>query len=162
MVPSFMRPALLALAHMTLAGAAPADIDRKHQMIETQATGTFDVTLTPVTAADAPVGGLAIAKTFHGDLAASSAGQMLSVRTPIEGSAGYVAMERVTGTLAGRKGGFALQHSGTMAHGAQSLSITVVPDSGTDALAGIAGSMDIRIEGGRHFYTFRYTLPREE
>jgi hypothetical protein len=162
MRPRFMRPALLALAYVTPAGAAPADTNRMDRMIEAQATGTFDVTLTPVTAADAPVGGLTIAKTFHGDLAAGSAGQMLAVRTPVDGSAGYVAMERVTGTLAGRTGSFALQHSGTMAKGAQSLSITVVPDSGTDALAGIAGSMDIRIEGGRHFYTFRYTLPRQE
>jgi len=102
---------------------------------------------------------MAIAKTFHGDLEGSSTGQMLAVRTAVADSAGYVAMERVTGTLGGHTGTFALQHSGSMNKGAQSLSVTVVPDSGTAGLAGLTGAMDIKIEGGNHFYTFRYSLP---
>lgn len=84
---------------------------------------------------------------------------MLAVRAPVHGSAGYVAMERVTGTLGGRRGAFSLQHSGTMARGVQSLSVTVVPDSGTEGLAGLAGEMEISIDGGKHEYKFRYTLP---
>lgn len=124
------------------------------------ANGTFDVTLTPVGAADAAVGAMSIAKTFHGDLDGTSTGQMLAVRTPVAGSAGYVAMERVTATLAGRHGSFALQHSGTLNKGAQTLSVTVVPDSGTDGLAGLAGEMSIIIAEGRHDYRFRYDLPQ--
>lgn len=123
------------------------------------AAGTFDVKLTPLGAPDAPVGAMAIAKTFHGDLDATSAGQMLAVRTAVDGSAGHVAMERVTGTLAGRHGSFALQHSGTMDRGKPTLSVTVVPDSGTDGLAGITGRMSIDPSGGRHRYTLRYALP---
>jgi hypothetical protein len=128
-------------------------------MTDAVATGSFEVKLTPVGAPEGGIGGMAIAKTFHGDLAGSSTGQMLAVRTAVEGSAGYVAMERVTGTLGGRTGSFALQHSGTMSKGAQSLSVTVVPDSGTEGLAGLTGAMDIRIDGGGHFYTLRYSLP---
>lgn len=126
---------------------------------EQMATGTFDVKLTPASEAAAAIGKMTIAKTFHGDLSASSAGTMLAVRTAVEGSAGYVAMDRVTGTLGGREGSFALQHSGTMAGGAQALSVSVVPDSGTDGLTGLSGTMDIRIEGGNHYYTFKYALP---
>ncbi|WP_424631952.1 DUF3224 domain-containing protein [Bradyrhizobium sp. SYSU BS000235] len=124
------------------------------------ATGEFDVQLTPIGAADAVVGSMAISKTFRGDLSGSSTGQMLAVRTSVNGSAGYVAMERVSGTLAGKSGTFALQHSGTMDKGTPTLSVTVVPDSATDDLVGLTGSMAIKIEGGKHFYTFQYTLPR--
>jgi hypothetical protein len=128
-----------------------------------RATGPFDVKLTPMppeegTPAGAP-GRLRLDKTFHGDLQATSVGQMLAVRTPVEGSAGYVAMERVVGALQGRQGTFALQHSGTMTRGAPSLSVTVVPDSGTEGLAGLTGRMDILIEGGKHSYVFEYALP---
>lgn len=128
--------------------------------MEHTATGEFDVQLTPIGASDAAVGSMAISKTFRGDLAGTSTGQMLAVRTPLNGSAGYVAMERVSGTLAGRNGTFALQHSGTMDRGTPTLSVTVVPDSATDDLAGLTGSMAIKIEGGKHFYTFQYALPR--
>jgi hypothetical protein len=128
-------------------------------MTQSTATGHFDVKLTPIADGTADVGRMTIDKTFHGDLEASSIGQMLAVRTPTDGSAGYVAMERVTGTLAGKTGSFALQHSGSMDKGAQSLSVTVVPDSGTDGLTGIAGRMNIIIEGGKHRYEFEYTLP---
>lgn len=126
---------------------------------EAVATGSFDVTLTPSSEPDDPISSFALSKIFHGDLEGTSAGHMLAVRTPVEGSAGYVAMERVSATLGGRTGTFALQHSGSMAAGTQTLSITVVPDSGTQALTGLKGSMDITIEGAQHFYTLRYSLP---
>ncbi len=128
-------------------------------MTEQQAAGTFEVKLTPVGSVEPPIAGMAIAKTFHGNLEGSSLGQMLAVRTAVEDSAGYVAMEVVTATLAGRHGSFALQHSGSMDKGTRSLSVTVVPDSGTDGLAGLAGSLDIDIRDGQHFYIFRYSLP---
>ena len=127
-----------------------------------RAAGTFDVKLTPQTLADAQadplMGRLALDKQFQGDLQASSKGEMLSARTSIENSAGYVAIERVTGTLGGKKGSFVLQHSGTMTRGQQHLEIAVVPDSGTGELVGLAGTMTIRIEGGKHFYELLYSL----
>lgn len=129
-------------------------------MAEHHAQGEFEVKLTPLNGPPDPIGAMSIAKTFRGGLEATSTGQMLAVRTPVEGSAGYVAMERVTGSLDGRQGSFALQHTGTMARNASSLSVTVVPDSGTEALAGLSGSMEIVVTGGRHTYDFRYTLPR--
>jgi hypothetical protein len=128
----------------------------------TRATGTFDVQLIPEASqegAGSTLGRMAIAKQFQGDLVGTSTGAMLSALTATKGSAGYVALERVTGTLHGRAGSFTLQHSGTMARGAQDLVITVVPDSGTDGLAGITGRMRIIIEGKQHSYEFDYTLP---
>ena len=127
-------------------------------MTERTAAGTFEVKLLPIPG-DGPVGGMTIDKTFRGDLSGQSRGMMLAVRTDVEGSAGYVAMERVTGTLAGRRGSFALQHSGVMNRGAPSLNVTVVPDSGTEDLKGLVGRMDIVVTGSRHEYSFRYTLP---
>ena len=121
------------------------------------AKGSFEVKLKPVESA--AVGRMTIDKTFAGDLAGTSQGEMLAHMSGVKGSAGYVAMEKVTATLAGRKGTFVLQHTGTMAGGKQELRITVVPDSGTDGLTGVAGNMDIRIDGKDHFYTFSYTLP---
>src|SRR6185312_9342775 len=97
-------------------------------------------------------------KQFHGNLEASSKGEMLSAGTSIKGSAGYVAIERVSGTLHGRSGAFVLQHSGTMKRGTPELSVTVVPDSGTGELTGLAGRMMIHIAGGKHSYEFEYTL----
>jgi hypothetical protein len=129
-------------------------------MVTHTATGEFEVQITPIGAADAVVGSMALSKTFRGDLAGTSTGQMLAVGTSVKGSAGYVAMERVTGTLGGRTGSFALQHSGTMDKGTPTLSVTVVPDSATDELTGLTGSMAIKIEGGKHFYTLQYSLPR--
>ena len=127
-----------------------------------RATGTFEVQLKPQPADDyadaAKMGRMTIDKQFHGDLEATSKGQMLSALTSITNSAGYVAIERVTGTLQGRRGSFVLQHSGTMNRGTQQLVVTVVPDSGTDGLTGLAGTMKIDISGGRHAYTFDYTL----
>lgn len=127
-----------------------------------KAAGTFEVKLLPLSLhdeeADSKLGRLSIDKEFHGDLEATSSGEMLSARTDVEGSAGYVAIERVTGKLSGHEGTFVLQHSGTMAAGEQHLSITVVPDSGTDDLKGLSGHMDIRIEDGQHYYSFEYDL----
>jgi hypothetical protein len=102
---------------------------------------------------------MSIDKQFHGDLEATSKGQMLAAGTEVQGSAGYVAIERVSGTLGGRSGTFALQHSGTMTRGEPQLIITVVPDSGTGQLVGLAGTMTITIADGKHQYGFDYTLP---
>ncbi len=126
------------------------------------ARGTFDVKLSPQPADDesggAAVGRYLIEKQFRGDIEGESRGQMLGVNTPVENSKGYVAIEQVTATLGGRRGTFVLQHSGTMARGALQSSVTVVPDSGAGELAGVAGRMEIRMEGGRHYYDFEYTL----
>ena len=127
------------------------------------ARGTFDVKLTPQPADDhadgATLGRLWIDKQFHGDLEATSKGQMLTGMSSVKGSAGYVAIERVTGTLAGRRGSFVLQHSGTMTRGAPTLVVGVVPDSGTEELAGLTGTMTIDTSGGGHAYAFAYALP---
>ena len=127
-----------------------------------RATGAFDVKLFPL-ADDKGEGGslgrMSLDKQFHGDLQATSKGEMLTSVTTTQGSAGYVAIERVTGELQGKAGTFVLQHSGVMKRGAPSLLITVVPDSGTGALKGIEGKMTIRIEaGGKHFYDLEYAL----
>lgn len=130
------------------------------------ATGRFTVEMKPQAVdaghEDAAIGRMLLDKQYQGDLEATALGQMLAVRTAVEGSAGYVAMERVTGTLAGRTGSFTLQHSGTMAAGDPHLDLHVVPDSGTDQLTGLRGTMAIRIEDGQHFYDFDYTLPDPE
>jgi len=127
-----------------------------------RATGNFDVTLSPLPIDNNPgiegVGRMSIDKQYHGELEATGRGQMLTGGTPIKNSAGYVAIERVTGTLKGRKGSFILQHNGIMTRGTPSLVISVVPDSGTDQLDGLRGTMSIRIEDGKHFYELTYTL----
>lgn len=127
------------------------------------ARGTFEVKLAPQPTAHehagASLGRLSIDKEFRGDLVGTSKGEMLTAMTSIKESAGYVAIERVTGTLQGRSGSFVLQHSGTMTRGAPSLLITVVPDSGTDGLTGLAGTMTISIADGKHSYEFAYTIP---
>jgi hypothetical protein len=131
------------------------------------AHGTFEVKLTPQKpdnkeAESANLGRMSIDKQFSGDLEATSKGEMLSAMTDVKGSAGYVAIERVSGTLQGRSGTFVLQHSGTMTRGVPELSITVVPDSGTGQLAGLAGKMTIKIDAGKHFYEFDYTFPETQ
>ena len=126
-----------------------------------QAKGTFEVkvTPTPYEAKDAVASGrLTLAKTFAGDLAGTSQGEMWTADTTVQGSAGYVAMEQVTGALDGRRGSFALQHTGTMTRGTPQLSVTVVPDSAREQLVGLSGRMEIKIEDGKHFYEFEYTL----
>ncbi len=128
------------------------------------ASGPFDVKLTPQqpdseVAKAANLGRMTIDKQFHGDLNATSKGEMIAAQTQVKGSAGYVAIERVTGTLKGLGGSFALQHSATMTRGVPDLSIIVVPDSGTGQLKGITGKMNIIIApDGKHSYTFDYSI----
>ena len=128
----------------------------------TRAKGTFEVELTPQGPQDKAEGAtlarMSIDKQFHGDLEAVGKGEMLSAMTDVRGSAGYVAIERVTGTLHGRAGAFVLQHTGTMTRGAAQLTVSVVPDSATGQLAGLTGTMTIDIVDGAHFYDFAYTL----
>jgi hypothetical protein len=129
-----------------------------------RASGPFDVRIVPQKADNpqaegAGIGRMSIDKRFHGDIDAASQGEMISFRTAEPTSAGYVAIERVTGSLHGRKGSFVLQHNCTMARGVATQGIVVVPDSGTGELVGLSGSMTIVIaEGGAHSYVFDYTL----
>lgn len=130
-----------------------------------RATGSFEVTLQPLpngdVSADVLLGRMLLIKKFSGDLSGSARGQMLSATTTVKGSAGYVAIDHVTGELDGRKGSFVLQHSGAMNRGAQTLSIMVVPDSGTGELTGLSGTLSIHIIDGKHFYDFIYSIPQE-
>ena len=127
------------------------------------ATGAFDVKVTPLPlggpAEDATLGRMSIEKQFHGELDAAGQGQMLTAATEVAGSAAYVAMERVSGTLHGRTGTFALVHRGTMNRGEPRLEVTVVPDSGTGQLVGLAGALAIVVADGKHTYDLEYTLP---
>ena len=127
------------------------------------AKGEFTVQLQPLAFEGAPpearLGRMTIDKQITGDLVATTRGQMLSAMTAVTGSAGYVAIEQVTGTLAGRSGSFVLQHTGVMDRGTPSLTITVVPDSGTGDLSGLRGEFKIQITGGKHLYEFAYSLP---
>jgi hypothetical protein len=126
------------------------------------AKGTFDVKVAPVAEDKADgiaLGRYSLDKQYHGDLEAASKGEMLSAGGEVKGSGAYVAVERVTGTLNGRKGSFALAHKGTMGQGKMELSVTVVPDSGTGQLVGLSGTLNIVIADGKHSYDFEYSLP---
>ena len=125
--------------------------------------GEFEAKLNPIEGYAKGVGGInmqrmSLDKTFHGTLDASSKGEMLSARTPVDGSAGYVAIELVTGELAGKRGSFVLQHFGIMDKGKDRLILEVIPDSGTDELEGLSGLMKIDIRDGKHFYEFDFEL----
>lgn len=125
------------------------------------ARGTFDVKVVPQPPDDTaggPFSRLFLDKQFHGDLAATSKGQMMGAGSPEKGVGGYVALELVSGTLNGRRGSFALQHNGTMEKGVATMNVTVVPGSGTDQLTGIAGRMTVVIENGKHSYVLEYTV----
>lgn len=129
-----------------------------------QVTNTFEVSLNPVEAYAEGVDGnqlgrMTLDKTFRGALDAVSQGEMLSAMTSIQGSAGYVAIEQVKGSLNGKQGTFVLQHFGIMQNGEDRLVLEVVPGSGTGELRGLSGSMDIEIKGGQHYYIFDYELP---
>jgi hypothetical protein len=130
--------------------------------MKVRAAGEFDVTITPLapyqTVDGVAFGRMAVSKQFRGDLEGSSTAEMLSAGASIKGSAGYVALERVTGRLHGRAGSFVLQHSGTMTRGKPELSVSVVPDSGSGELAALAGHLTIDIVDDKHFYTLDYTL----
>lgn len=127
------------------------------------AKGTFNVSLKPQplseVASGTAIGRLSIDKQFFGDLVGTSKGEMLSAMSAVKGSAGYVAIERVSAALGGRTGAFALQHSGTMDRDAPTLMVTTIPDSGTEGLTGISGKLTIDILDGKHYYTFTYSLP---
>ena len=145
-----------AQAHVRTRASGSA---QREAAVATRASGTFDVKLGAQVMddnAEGALGRMSLDKQFHGDLEGTSKGQMLTAATSVKDSAGYVAIERVTGALHGRKGTFALQHSGIMTRGAPQLTITVVPDSGTGQLLGLTGKMTIRITDGKHFYDFEY------
>ncbi|MFV2056304.1 MAG: DUF3224 domain-containing protein [Thiohalomonadales bacterium] len=126
-------------------------------------SGKFDVNLNPLdfyTQGESGInlGRMSIDKTFYGELAATSKGEMLSAMTSVQGSAGYVAIEQVVGDLSGKQGSFVLQHFGTMDKGKDSLVLEVLPDSGSDELSGLVGKMSIQIEEEQHYYEFEYEL----
>jgi len=126
-------------------------------------SGTFEVKLNPLESYAKGIdktnlGRMSIDKTFNGDLDAISQGDMLTAMTAVEGSAGYVAIEQVVGTLSGKKGSFVLQHFGTMNKGKNSLVLEVVPDSGTNQLVGLVGTMALQVKDGQHHYQFEYEL----
>jgi hypothetical protein len=153
----------VAPAARAQAGGATSPAPQRESTVSNHASGTFEVKMAPQAptpnVGDPTVGRMSLEKQFHGDLEGSSRGEMLAVQSGVEGSAGYVAMERFTGSLRGRTGSFAMQHHGVMNRGAPSLTITVVPDSGTGQLVGLAGTMTIDIADGKHLYGFDYTLP---
>ena len=152
----------LGLAFPAHAGNQDSSAAKKEAVVTAHASGTFEVKVTPQTSEgkteSATIGRMSIDKQFHGDLEGTSKGEMLTAGTEVKGSAGYVAIEKVSGTLQGRSGTFVLQHSGTMTRGTPELTITVVPDSGTGQLVGLAGKMTIKIADGKHSYDFEYTL----
>ena len=130
--------------------------------MDQQAKGSFEVKRSMEPACDMGDGVQAahvrFDKVFSGPFAATSVVHMLAAMTQVEDSGGYVAIERVRGTLDGRSGTFLLQHRGVMDRGAKDLMVTVVPDSGTDGLVGLSGRMAIDIIDGQHFYTFDYSF----
>lgn len=138
----------------------------KESRVNGHASGSFEIRMVrqPITEEEAKTISVRMTsdKQFRGDLEGTSTGEMLGVYTAVKDSAGYVAIERVSGKLKGRTGTFILQHSSTMAHGTQQQGIIVVPDSGTDQLVGLMGSMIIKIIDGKHFYEFDYTLPDKD
>lgn len=164
---SLLCGALVWAATASVADPKAAEPAReKPTMTTSHAKGPFEVKLQPVGEPDkghgSTIGRMTIEKQFHGELEATSQGQMLSAMTETKGSAGYVAIERVTGTLGGKKGSFVLQHNATMTRGTPALNIIVVPDSGTGELVGLTGAMKIDIESGKHSYDFEYALPSGE
>lgn len=158
--------AIVAVAFlMSLGSPTRAQLPTPHSKetsVKQTARGTFDVKLTPQPPSDDPgradLGHMTIDKLFHGDIEGTSKGDMLTGATAVKGSAGYVAIERVTGSVQGRKGSFILQHSGTLNRGVPSLSISVVPDSGTGELTGLTGTLTISIDNGQHSYVLEYTM----
>jgi hypothetical protein len=160
---SFITVIWLGLACGAHAQTEAPNAVQKGVAVTTHARGTFEVKLNPQPPDDkaegSTLGRMSIEKQFHGDFEGTSTGQMLTAMTDVKGSAGYVAIERVTGTLHGRSGSFVLQHSSTLSKGTPQQSITVVPDSGTGQLIGLSGKMTITIADGKHSYDFEYTIP---
>jgi len=146
-----------------IAAIAATLFAQKGIVMTSHARGTFDVKVIPQPQDDAaggPFQRLFLDKQFHGDLEATSKGQMLASGSGTEGSGAYVALELVSGTLGGRQGAFILQHNGTMQKNVPTLSVRVVPDSATDQLAGLSGAMKIVVDGGKHSYEFEYSFER--
>lgn len=144
-----------AISLLLVAACAAAHAAGGHAV---EVSGTFDINMTPQPDYQ-PWGRQRLEKVFHGPLEGASIGEMLAVRTAVKGSAGYVALEQVTAILEGRKGTFFLQHSGLMEKGTPALTVNVVPDSGTGELQGLKGTMTIKADGGKHAYSFSYSLP---
>jgi hypothetical protein len=154
----------ISFAAVAQAPAAPQKESAVSNVASGHASGPFEVKVAPLPAddktQDAMLGRFSLDKQYHGELEGTGKGQMLTAGTAVKGSAAYVAIERVSGKLQGRAGTFVLQHSGTMSGSAQHLTITVVPDSGTDQLTGLTGTMNIVIAAdGKHSYDFSYALP---
>jgi hypothetical protein len=153
------------LGALAFSQTRPADSGdaTKEKRLSAHAQGPFDVKLSPQTlsaqSADPRLGRMSIEKQYHGDLEATAKGEMLTASTEVKESGTYVAGERVTGALHGRRGTFSMHHTGIMNRGTPELKITVVPDSGTDQLQGLTGTMTIKIDNGKHSYEFDYTLP---
>jgi hypothetical protein len=150
---------LILLASALAQRPAPT---QKEDLVANHATGSFDVKVTPVEdkSDDPTLGRMMLDKQYHGDLEGVGKGQMLTAGTPAKGAGGYVAIEKVTGTLNGRSGGFVLQHNGIMSNNKPQMTIIIVPESGTGQLEGIAGRLTITIAPtGKHSYNLEYTLP---
>jgi hypothetical protein len=148
---------MIALA---LASLSPfAFTQQKETPMTHHAHGTFTVNVQPLTPAPAEgLGRFSIDKQIHGDLEATTKGEMFTGGDPKQGEAGYVAIEVVTGTLAGKQGSFALQHTATMDRSGYKMTVIVVPGSGTGELKGITGTFIIHIVNGQHSYDFDYTI----
>ena len=155
---------MFCLAAISGVQAQASKKGEKMKLATTLAKGTFEVKVTPQaadTGGEASIGRLMMTKQYSGDLAGTSNGQMLGAQSEaVSGSGGYVAMERVTGTLNGRKGSFILQHTGTMQGGKYEMDVSVVPDSGTEELKGISGKLKIIIDGAKHLFEFDYSIPQ--
>ncbi len=157
--------AITPMAQVTTAGAVAhaAFHSQSMELATMHARGTFEVQISPLPVDAytdaATLGRMTIDKQFSGDIVGTGKGQMLTGMGTVKGSAAYSAIEKFTGTVAGKKGSFVMQHTGIVTRGVQSLVITIVPDSGTDELTGISGTLMIIIEGKQHSYDLEYTLP---
>lgn len=152
-------PLALAMSVSIPAALAAETSASPEATMSAQAKGEFDVKIVPVSAADEALGRMSIDKHYHGDLDATGIGQMMASSDGKAGTGVYVAIETVNGALKGKKGSFMLAHRGMMSPAGQDLSVVIVPASGTGELKGISGDLDIIIEGGKHSYVLRYTLP---
>ena len=160
----YLHPAVTVAVLLMLAASQTSaqSANPKEASMPAHATGPFDVKVTPQDdkSDDPLLGRMTLDKQYHGDLDATGKGQMLTAGSAVKGSGAYVAIEKVTGSLQGRTGSFVLQHTGITTQNTPQLTITVVPDSGTGQLAGIAGKMTIIIAaGGKHSYDLEYSLP---
>ena len=156
-------PSSTPLAQFAVWPSQRAHVTPSHFSVASMhARGTFEVKITPLPVDDytdaTSLGRMTIDKQFSGDLVGTGKGQMLTGMSSVKGSAAYAAIERFTGTLDGKHGTFVLQHTGIMTRGTQSLVVTIVPDSGTEELAGISGTLAIIIEGKQHLYDLEYTF----